>query len=236
MIALTAKQIQILQEDCFADGTCRPDAILQMLQGVAGTHATQIGIGSERMLAGHNSLWMLARSWFRFDKPLLAGQTVTLETWPLPPDGLSSNRAFRFLHNGELLGEAFQVWLLVDATRRKILRSRDFPELQALEYCDRPAPIRLRKLHLPELQEVGECRVTQMDIDANGHMNNTRYLIYVMQVLGPRFVRELQINYDRECMAGDVLTLCRGHADGVEFVSGCNCEHAQSFETMLRFA
>lgn len=235
MKALTTKTYSLTAAEAFSDGTCRPDALLELMQDAAGYHASILGIGMDVMYSKHNCLWMLVRNWFRLDRPLMAGDTLTVETWPMKPDGLSSNRAFRFYANGQPIGEAFQVWVLVDVVKRRISRIKDFPEFAALDYVESEAPVNLRRLRLPANMAVaGSCQVAERDIDANGHMNNTRYLVYVMQLLGEKFVQELHINYDRECLAGEKLELLLGQDENGTYVTGRKEDHAQSFEVLLK--
>ncbi len=214
-------------------GLLRPDRLLTIMQDLAGRHAQLLGIGMERMLSAHNSAWMLMRNWFRLSRPLRAGEELRLETWPQPTDALTSNRTFYFYCNGERIGEAFQVWVLVDVDKRRIKRIRDFPEFDAISYTNRPAPIDLRRLRLPEMTEAGTVRVEPEDIDSNGHMNNARYLRYVMQVLEDAAVLEAQINYDRECRQGDCLRLQTGGSGAERYVTGQMEDGSLSFESKL---
>lgn len=235
MKAVTTRAYPVPAADCFADGICRPDSLLNYLQDIAGFHAEVLGFGYPVMYDRYNVLWMLIRNWYRLERPIRAGELLTVETWPMPPEGMSTSRGFFLFVDGEKVGEAYQVWALVDAEKRCICRIRNFPELQEPDYCDRAPLAKLRRLALPDgLESAGACTVSHADIDSNGHMNNARYMAYVMQALGSGFVQELQINYDRECLAGEKLTLLIGRSDERTFVVGRKEDHAQSFEVMLR--
>ena len=50
-------------------GRCRPSAVLGYLQEAATLAAEDGGFGREKTLEYH-AFWMLARIWFRLDRPL----------------------------------------------------------------------------------------------------------------------------------------------------------------------
>lgn len=216
-----------------AAGICRPDALLQLLQDVAGEHAERIGTGREVMLSNHNCVWMLVRTWYQLDKPLMLGQTVRLRTWPSKNDATASERYFDMKVDGEPVGQALQMWVLVDIDQRRIARIRNFPEIQAMPLTEKPISLRLRHLVSPELHDAGFYTVSDEDMDINGHMNNARYLRCAMQPLGDGFVSQLQINYERECRAGQTLCLQTATWNGSDFVHGCFSDGSISFEAQI---
>lgn len=216
-----------------AAGICRPDALLQLLQDIAGEHAERIGTGRQIMLDNHNCVWMLVRTWYQLDIPLLLGQTVGLRTWPSKNDATVSERYFEIEVDGTSAGRALQMWVLVDIDRRRIARIRNFAEIQAMPLTEKPISLRLRHLVPPELHDAGTYRVTNEDMDVNGHMNNARYLRCAMQPLGDGFVSQLQINYERECRAGQTLCLQMASLDGANFVYGRFEDGSVSFEAQI---
>lgn len=234
MEAILQKETLLTAAQTTADGVCRPDAVMALLQDAAVEHAEILGVGRAPILARHNCVWMLVRSWYRLSRPLRAGECIKVQTWAYPTDRLTSEREFALFCGEEPVGSAMQVWALVDVEQRKLVRMQNFPEIQAMAVRQAPVPVKLRRLPLPELQPAGVCVVQPEDIDVNGHMNNVAYLHYVMLPLGQGFVRELQINYDRECRAGETLRLQTGAADGWRYVLGVNQAGQTSFEARVR--
>ena len=58
-----------------------------------------------------------------------------------------------------------------------------------------------------DLEDAGSRRIGYSETDINGHANNTRYADYAcdtvhFEELAGRYVRELQITYSAECLAG----------------------------------
>ena len=55
---------------------CRPSALLGYLQEAATEAACALHVSREEMLERHNAFWMLARIWYRLDRPILWNETV----------------------------------------------------------------------------------------------------------------------------------------------------------------
>ena len=230
--------MELIQRDTFKvtgaetapNGSCRPGALLHFLEDAAQRHATALGVGRQLLLTRRNCVWMLVRSWYRLLRPIVAGESLTVETWPCGTDGLLSNRAFSLLVGEEAVGQAAQAWVTVDIDRRQLVLARDVSEIRDLRVPERPMPIRLRKLRLPAVEDALSVTVQAADMDLNGHLNNARYMNYAMLPLPDAFVQELQINYDRECTAGDKLMLQTACGDSVRYVRGVREDGLTSFE------
>ena len=52
---------------------CRPSALLGYLQEAATVAGESQGFGRERLMERHGAFWMLARVWYRLDRPLVWG-------------------------------------------------------------------------------------------------------------------------------------------------------------------
>ena len=236
MQTVLQNEYTLTQAQMFACGVCRPDAVMTLLQDAAVAHANALGVGRACMREHRNCVWMLVRSRYCLRRPLRAGDSVRVDTWAYRTDGLTNDRDFALYCGGEQVGEASQVWALVDGQRRKIVRIRDFPEIQAMSVVDSDVPVKLRRLVMPALQPAGEYLVAQEDTDINGHMNNAAYLKCVMLPLGAGVGDELQINYERECRAGDRLPLPAAETNGWQYVRGVNDDQQTSFEARVHMA
>ena len=67
------------------------------------------------------------------------------------------------------------------------------------------------------------------DIDILGHLNNVVYIRHA-EALAPRGCTLLEVVFDRECFAGETLTLETAQADGF-FVRGRKENGEESFRT-----
>ena len=93
--------------------------------------------------------------------------------------------------------------------------SEGFPEELALEE---------KLLKVPLVEETGEGVLvlpTFTDLDSNGHVNNTKYVDFVLNAAVPRAeerLYSLQIDYRKEVMAGEPLAVyC--HKNGNELLA-----------------
>lgn len=197
-----------------------PEFIMQSLQKTAEEHATQMGLGRDSLLSTENCVWMIARSSYTLSSELSGAQTLTVETWPSGADAVQCYRGFFFYHEGEIIGEASQSWLLVDIDKRRILPTKLFPVLAQTSNPERPEASRLRRIVLPELSAVTQVHITEKDIDLNGHMNNARYLSYAMLPTGKQTASDVRIDFERELVAGDSVELLAAEREGQWYIQG----------------
>ena len=92
-------------------GRCRPSAVLGYLQEAATLAAEDGGFGREKTLEYH-AFWMLARIWFRLDRPLRWEEKVTVRTWHRGSKTALMYRDFDLLAGGVPVGEAVSAWVL----------------------------------------------------------------------------------------------------------------------------
>ena len=86
----------------------------------------------------------------------------------------------------------------------------------------------LRRLALPENMTVStHWTVQPQEIDSNGHLNNVAYIRHA-EALAPKGCTLLEVVFDRECFAGETLTLETAQADGC-FVRGVKENGEESF-------
>ena len=170
---------------------------------------------------------MLARIWFRLDRPLRWEEKVTVRTWHRGSKTALMYRDFDLLAGGVPVGEAVSAWVLAGVEDRKLLRLSQMRELEGTEGGGLCKQMTLSKLRMPgEMEERDRRRMGYSDTDINGHVNNTRYADFVCDALRleglprSRFLSDLQIGYTAESRAGDVLTLEVGEQGGQHFVKG----------------
>ncbi|MEG1857881.1 MAG: thioesterase [Pseudoflavonifractor sp.] len=221
-------------------GYCRPSALLGILQDTAAEAAGRIHLSREELMAQYGAFWMLARSWYRLDRPLRWNEPVAVKTWHRGGSGASMYRDFDISVRGVPVGEAVTTWVLADWQSRKLLRMS-----KVLEFADTTGgglckDRTLQKLHLPEeLVRAERRRMHYSDADMNGHVNNSRYADFVCDALrmehlgGASFVAELQMGYLAECLPGEELELLTGAAAGLQYVRGLGPEGRARFDAAV---
>jgi len=222
-------------------GRCRPSAVLGYLQEAATLAAEDGGFGREKTLEYH-AFWMLARIWFRLDRPLRWEEKVTVRTWHRGSKTALMYRDFDLLAGGVPVGEAVSAWVLAGVEDRKLLRLSQMRELEGTEGGGLCKQLTLSKLRMPgEMEERDRRRMGYSDTDINGHVNNTRYADFACDALemekleAGTFLSQLQIGYLAECRPGEELRLMAGQEGETRFVRGMDEDGKSRFEAALFF-
>ena len=216
---------------------CRPSGLTGMLQEAATQAACALHVSRDETMDKYHCFWMLARMWYRLDRPLSWGDRVTIRTWHRGAKGASTYRDFDLYVDGRPVGEAVSTWVLADVDTRKLFRMSGLEEFQGTDGGELCKEKTLSGLRLPQDMEKAEDRLMHYsDTDVNGHVNNVRYVDFLcdalhMEDLGPdRFVSSLQVGYLAECRAGETLELYTGRADGLWYVRGTDAAGKHRFD------
>lgn len=202
--------------------------IVAAMQDAAIAHSLDLDIGFERMLRDFNALWMLVR--LRVDLLRTPRGALRLQTFLRAPSAISSIRDFTLLDSSGVCGAAMQCWVLADADTRRLIPMKSVPALWSLPT---PTPERtdmLKRIPLPDgLTDAALWTVAPEEIDGNGHLNNVVY-VRRAEALQAAPCLGLEIQFDRECFAGEVLRL---QACG-DFVRGLKADGSESFRCRFR--
>ncbi|MBO5727661.1 MAG: acyl-ACP thioesterase [Oscillospiraceae bacterium] len=221
-------------------GHCRPSALLGHLQEAATLAAEGRGFGREVLMERYGAFWMLARMWYRLERPVRWGERLHIHTWHRGGKGAAMYRDFDLYVDDAPVGEAVSVWVLVQLADRKMLRLAQVPELEGTEGGERNKSVLLSKLRLPGEMTLAERRLMHYsDTDINAHVNNTRYAdfacdaIHAEELKDGQFIRELQLGYHAECLPGEVIDLLVGREEECRFVHGIDESGKSRFDARL---
>lgn len=216
---------------------CKPSGLMGILQEAAVAAACELHASRPEMMEKYNLFWMLARMWYRLDRPLKWNETLSIRTWHRGGSGASSYRDFDLFVDGKPVGEAVSVWVLADADTHRLARMSKIEEFQGTdggEFCKNKT---LSRFKLPqELTAADHRAMHYSDTDINGHVNNVRYADFIcdairMDQLGQDFyISALQVDYLAECMAGETITLLTGEQNGLRYVRGADAAGKSRFE------
>lgn len=219
---------------------CRPSALLGYLQEAATLAAESRGFGRKVLMEGYGAFWMLARIWYRLDRPLRWGEELTIHTWHRGGKGASMYRDFDLFVGEEAVGEAVSLWVLVRMEDRKMLRLSQVTELEGTGGGERNKDIQLAKLRMPEEMELAERRLMHYsDTDINGHVNNTRYADFACDAiradLRPEgaYIAGMQIGYHAECRPGEQICILSARQGEERLVRGVDETGKIRFDTQL---
>lgn len=202
----------------------RPSALLEVMQEMAGAHAELIGVGRS-LLLNQNLIWVLTRVEVQMARYPRFGETITVETFPMPNRRWFFPRYFIFRDEGGVqIGCAASLWVLLDVNERRM--SRPDPVLALMpDNSDLTAPLGLPATvaELAGALEVGSRSPVYTDLDMNGHVNNTRYLDWCCNALGIDTLKSYELasfalNYNQEIRPGqDIRTELHREAEAFSF-------------------
>ena len=196
----------------------KPSMILYFTQEVAGQHCVELKKDWET-LAAQGLFWAVIRHRVRINRLPGAGETITVQTWPMPTTRVAYPRnVVAFDEAGNELFRVMSLWVLMDLnTRAMVLPGKSGVEVEGLlQGSELPAPASLPP---KELENVTQRRVCFSDLDRNGHMNNVKYLDWVADLMPSEFhaahtPKEITLCYLSECREGDALQLQHAFRDG----------------------
>lgn len=200
-------------EDIHVDryGRMKPSAILYLAQEVAGMHCAALSLGAEFM-SQRGLFWAVTRHKVQIQRLPTLGEKLRVETWPMPATRVAYPRSMvAYDEQGQECFRSVSIWVLMDTdTRRMIL-----PGMSGISV---PGTLRGGELPSPNgliLHNMGSRRNRQVsftDLDRNGHMNNTRCLDWIYDLLPSAFhanhsIKGFTVCYLSEALEGQELSL-----------------------------
>lgn len=220
--------------DCFCQ--CQAAALLSYLQETGLAALAETGLSQKYLLERHNAFWMLVRTRYTLEAPILLGDVITVRTWSRDAHGMGLYRDYEMFRNHVKIGKALALWMPVDAKTRTLVPACGIAELAGALRNSAGKKEELRRLKLPDgLVPAQHRTVTYSQIDMNGHLNNSRYADLICDAIGMdqldgAFVSSLQIGYLSECMPGCTLTISVRRQKDVWYIRGVDEDQVPHFE------
>lgn len=176
---------------------------------------------AELMEFGYNTLKTSGLMWVISDMEIHINQTpqfmdnITITTYPLEPKVISTERVFDvFNSKKQKIAYAISTWCVLNETTRRPVKISAVPHKdpkyktseyakQKFEFCDKSC-----------LKKIGVAEVFLSDLDANNHMNNTKYTTKILDCLSPEEFKNLkpktvQLKFIREVKYGSKLEISK---------------------------
>lgn len=198
-----------LHTDAF--GRAKPSAILSFAQDIAGEHAAIISDNWEQLQQKH-LFWAISRNKLEILCPAQVGETILLRTWPMATTKVAYPRAVEgYRKDGTLLFRMVSIWVLMDTEKRSLV----LPGKSgiAIDGCNRGSELSIPSSLSPICGQNQVVRsVSYSELDRNLHMNNTRYMDWLADVLPLSFHKDYYLCnctlcYLHELRAGESLSL-----------------------------
>ena len=210
MNSLWKKKYTLRANDFDKYNHIKPSAVLELFQDAAGQHAIEIGVGFDAMIR-RSYLWVLTRIKFKIISEPKSYQNVIIKTWPLVPGRLIHRREYCIeSENGERLIVGSSEWVVVHSEKRRPVSDTtlyNFPDFHTELMFEE----KLSKA--PDFTATGVPRIVSAgfsELDANNHVNNTKYANYVLDAVVPNetdTLRTFQIDYRKEVLEGTQLRI-----------------------------
>ena len=214
----------------------KPSSLLDLAQEAATASADELGFGyADLKPKGYG--FIIVNSYCEFRRPVMLGERITMQTWPLPPRRVFFERHYRALVGDEEVAAVASRWCLVDLQSFSLL----LPE--AMGEAHTRCPYRAEKVvqppawkipHVKDGKEIYRMRVGASHCDHYLHANNAKYAdfffdCFTMDELRARKIRAFQITYGKQAKPGCELVLVREDTE-----DGAVCEVRCDGEALTR--
>ena len=160
-----------------------PQLILLSLQ-VSGMQSIELGMSDMYILENYNLVWIITDYNMKIERLPVFDEKITIETYAKSHNRLFCYRAFNPVMSE--ITDAFD-----SEFSKTMIRGPRFKELEG------------------GVEQ--EYRVRFYDLDMNGHVNNSKYLDWVFEVMGADFLthhvpKKVHLKYVKEVLAGGLIT------------------------------
>lgn len=189
-------------------------ALFNYFQDIASLAAENLGVGVTEIGEKFGVTWALTRVKVDILRSPEWNEEITIETWPLEPEKLEFERDFIVRdRDGNIIIRAVSKWIIFDIKTRRLKKT----ELIGLKYPDiiteRSIDCEFEKLKpLGEFETAYKKVVGYSDIDLNEHLNNSRYVDFIMDCFDLEShkkygIKTIDVSYINEALPGDTIIL-----------------------------
>ena len=187
-----------------------PDVILLSLQ-VSGMQSIELGVSDKTILEEHNLVWIITDYDIEVARLPHFAEEITIETEALSYNRLFCYRRFTIYdEGGQDLIHMMATFVLMDRDSRKVHAVE--PEIVAPYQSEFDKKL----IRGPKYESLNEpiskdYHVRFYDLDMNGHVNNSKYLDWIFEVMGADFLtqyipKKINLKYVKEVRPGGVIT------------------------------
>ena len=221
-------------------------ALFSYFQETASEAAEHLGAGIDILREQFGVAWVLTRVRVEIGRIPRFDEKIAIETWPLEPGKVEFERDFIVKDaNGEAIINAVSKWVIMDINTRRLKRS----DLIGLRYPEkitqRAIPGKLARLApFGQPEEVYTKVIGYSDIDFNCHLNNSKYVDYMMDCFPveehrARSIQSIDIQFHNEALPGDSITLYKdiaGADNNFIYIEGKRkTDNKDIFKSVLQF-
>lgn len=213
-VPMLTNKYTVLVNDVDFTRKLKLSSIFNYFQEIASMHARNLGLGIDTLVQDLGVVWALVRIRLDIIRYPRWNEEITIDTWPQAPRRFEFERDFLVKdQDGKVIARAVSVWVMMDMKTRRLTR----PEISLDNYPDfntnRAIDCSLGKLKPLSQPSVSYKRLIGCsDIDMNGHLNNSKYLDFIMDCFSMEHLKKyevssIQVNYINEVLPGDTIVL-----------------------------
>lgn len=206
--------------DVDSNNRIKVSSIFDYLQDAASIHAEHLKFGYDDLLP-KNLFWVLSWAKIEFNDYPKFMDEIRIQTWGKMQYKLYSMRDF-LLYNDqdEIICSATTGWLLLDLkTLRPKILPKIFPEVK---FWDEKAALTDLPDKFPSadnLETVYSQKINYSDIDINQHVNNAKYIEFLLNCYHEEFhknhyIKSLTVSFMSETKFGAELEFSKGKING----------------------
>ena len=212
-------------------------SFFKLMQDIATEHAEVLDIGKSQTI-DKGLYWVITRIELDIIKMPKYLETVVLKTYPGDDLKFIFPRYFQLEDlKGHVLIRASSTWMVLNKENHR-------PSLNPFNGKRIPPEHYEGELNMPskcissDVSLVETRKVRYSDVDLNGHLNNTKYIDYILDVHDSEFYKKNRIshfviNYDKELMDNNLFNLY-SNSSNPEYIKG-EIDGATAFEVNIAY-
>lgn len=209
-----AKNFFIGYSDIDKQDKCKLSKIIDLLQNTATLHSKSVGYGTKEMML-RKQAWLMISWKVKILKYPEADMDVEVRTWSRGVKGIEARRGYEVVSvdTGEVLIIGDSAWALFDLENQKLIRASDemvnaYAKLERDPF-DGEKPEHLKDNDVIEKEII--TKVEKRDIDTNNHMNNSKYMEYLMEVIPDDMqITKFESAYRKQLTYGETIKVSYG--------------------------
>lgn len=193
---------------------CSIESVVNILADIGTAQSEELGVGIDYCFTNRRT-WVFYQYDIKINKYPSCYDKINVITNPSGFKKFYASREYSIYNKKtqEVLIEGKAIFFLIDIDKRKAIR---IPEEEYKIYGihdDNNKDITVERLEKPkDIQYSKELSVRYSDIDSNGHVNNTKYIQWAIEVLPIDFlynhrINRLQVTFEKECKYGTTVTI-----------------------------
>lgn len=240
MSSIYKKQQKLAVHEFDFNNKLKVNSLFNYIQDIAAEHAEKLQVG-RKDLEKHDIFWVL--SWIKVkisDYPKF-GESIKIRTWPKRKHRLFSLRdLIIYKENDEDFARVSTAWLLVNAKTMRATTIENLPipvNYHSSEDALTEVPEKMPALKEKEL--VFKKTVKYSDIDVNQHVNNAKYVEYLLDSFSKgqfdkNEIKEITLSFLAEAKFGNEIEIYIEKAPEEENISIFEAQNVSTNKTVFK--